>query len=29
MLNRIRLIKEDLRGVHEVIEASYRAFVTD
>jgi hypothetical protein len=29
MLNRIRLIKEDLRGVHEVIEASYRVFVTD
>lgn len=29
MLNRVRLIKEDLRGVHEVIEASYRVFVTD
>ena len=29
MLNRIRLIKEDLRGVHEVMEASFKLFVTD
>ena len=29
MLNRIRLIKEELRGAYVIMEASFQVFVTD